>query len=218
LTRSTFAKTSIFMGTLTILGVLATVVFQIVAARSLVGREFALFATFLSIVNIAAIGSGALQNAVAVNMARSPSFDVDRAPLGPVKNSTLIEAIWLGGSGAVLVVGIFSNTQTGLKEIPAIVFLAAVTVPLSFIFAQQVGLIQGAGHPVSTISWSTTSTFIRLALAWLFLAVMPSALFALINSVVVALGLTVLGTWWLSTRNLMKPSHSPFSKTTLVVV
>lgn len=65
------------VGVVSVLGIVATAAFHAVTGRGLGPAAFGLLAAFLSIVNIAAVGASALQNAVAVATARALGEQAD---------------------------------------------------------------------------------------------------------------------------------------------
>jgi O-antigen/teichoic acid export membrane protein len=116
------------------LGIFAAFLFQIMTARSLGPNDFSLFAAFLAIVNIGAIGSSALQNAVTVQTARMIANGVSsekKSKLDP----TLIEASAIG-IGLAVVISVFASQLADYLRAPIwTIYLAALSLILSFLLA-----------------------------------------------------------------------------------
>lgn len=147
------------VGVASIVGAVAAFAFQVVTARIIGPDNFGLLAAFFSIVNVAAIGSSALQNSVAVQTAESGSMMVRSGARVPV------DALIVGLVGGALVVAISPLLADALGSSLGIVVAAAVSIPLSFLFAAYVGRIQGAGRATAAVGWSTASLVLRVLIA-----------------------------------------------------
>lgn len=199
------------------LGIIASAGIQVVSSRGLGPQGFGLLASFLAIINVVAIGSGALRNSVAVVMAETrlttPIIDSRRRRL----DSSLVEALILG---AVCTVGILivspllaSSLETNLT---ALVLTAAIVVPY-FLFARAQGLLQGAGDSRSVVWWSTSAQVFQLLLAAGALALGYGATGILVvYFVTVVLG--AVGSTYQARRLLIPRIRKPFSVNSSVVL
>lgn len=204
------------------LGILATIFFQIVAARSLTASEFAIFAGFLSLVNVAAVGSGALQNAVAVNTARSKSRSGDSRTNSAVwgvyrQDGSLVESIAFGVIGAAGAWILTLSAENVLHQHQVIAFAAVMTIPMSFALARQLGVLQGNERSTRVIAWSTATAIIRLAIFPTLMAAGAEPLFAVTSSVVVSIFLSSVGAAFSNQNSMKRPRNSPFARSTVVV-
>lgn len=147
------------VGVASIVGAVAAFAFQVVTARIIGPDNFGLLAAFFSIVNVAAIGSSALQNSVAVQTAEGGSMTVRSGVRVPV------DALIVGLVGGALVVAISPLLADALGSSLGIVVAAALSIPLSFLFAAYVGRIQGAGRATAAVGWSTASLVLRVLIA-----------------------------------------------------
>lgn len=201
---------------LTAVGIVITLIFQVLAARTIGPEDFAKFASFLAIVNIGAIGAGALQNSVAIRVASSSGLmEVEQHWFS--KHSTLIESSILG-IGALSLILAFSpllNEINGSSE--ATLIAASISFPLSFWFSRNLGVLQGNDKSVQTLWLSTTSTVFRLVL---FLCLVPllGALPSSIASVIVALLFVSIVSFFVISRTKDRGYGKPFTqKSTLVI-
>lgn len=221
-----FSNKGITVAVLSGTGILATFLFQIFTARLLSPSEYGLVASFLAIVNIAAIGAGALQNAVTVQVAKnrekpkvldnSNSFKM----LGKLFKSfdaTSIEAAGLGACGALLLLIFYKPISQQLQTEPIIIVAAALTIPMSFFISRDLGILQGFEKTVATVSWSTLSAVFRLILAILFVISFQNAGAAIVG-IFLALLVTVLSLWAQVKKSNYKSIHKPFGVTTLTII
>jgi O-antigen/teichoic acid export membrane protein len=197
------------------LGIVASAGFQVVATRGLGPEGFGLLAAFLAVINIAAIGSAALRNSVAVQVA---TFPVHRSVIGQRRpDASLIEALVLG---AVFSAGLFVASPWlagSLQSNGAALLLAVGTIIPYFLFARSLGLLQGSGATRDVVWWSTGAQLVQLALAVVVLALGFGAIgilaIFLATIVIASLGSSV------QTRQLaLNPSTRPFSANSVVVV
>ena len=198
------------------LGIFAAFLFQIMTARSLGPIDFSLFAAFLAIVNIGAIGSSALQNAVTVQTAKSISArnpTLKKSKLDP----TLVEATVIG-LAFFFTISVFSRQLANYLGAPIwTVFLAALSLILSFLLARNLGIIQGSGRALSTVWWSSGHAIVRLVLG--------SSVFVFAFGVggfmaVVMVSLFIMTIWIsLYLRKIPeRPDHAPFDRATIAVL
>jgi O-antigen/teichoic acid export membrane protein len=198
------------------LGIFAAFLFQIMTARSLGPIDFSLFAAFLAIVNIGAIGSSALQNAVTVQTAKSISArnpTLKKSKLDP----TLVEATVIGLAFFVAI-SVFSRQLANYLGAPSwTMFLAAISLILSFLLARNLGIIQGSGRALSTVWWSSGHAIVRLVLG--------SSVFVFAFGVggfvaVVMVSLFIMTIWIsLYLRKIPeRPDHAPFDRATIAVL
>lgn len=207
-------------------GILATFLFQVATARLLAPSEYGLVAAFLAIVNIAAIGAGALQNAVTVQVAKqenslrlaaSSQYSKVFGRLFSTFDATTIEAAVLGFSGAILLLLFYEPLSQELHTDPIILFAAAATIPISFFISRDLGILQGKERTVATVTWSTLSAVFRLLLAVLFLLAFQNAGAAILG-VFIALVITVIALWIQVKQSNYKATHRPFNVASLSVI
>jgi len=154
----------LLVGVATVVGALAALAFQVLSARALGPRDFGLLAAFLAILNVAAIGSSALQNSVAVKTAEVGRPDV-AAPMSARRGPS--EATILGLAAAVLVAAFSPALVRSLNATFMVVLLSAAAIPLSFWLAEAVGVMQGVGRSLGAVWWTTLSLLARVALVLL---------------------------------------------------
>lgn len=196
-----------------IVGAVAAFVFQIVTARLVGPDDFGLLAAFFSIVNVAAIGSSALQNSVAVQTAAGgPSVSVRTGVRVPV------DALIVGLAGGILVVVISPILAEALGSSLGIVVGAAISVPLSFLFAAYVGRVQGAGRATAAVGWSTASLVLRVLIAVPAL-LLGAGVGGAVGAVVAAAGLATVGAA-VTARRTPAPKRSIFTAdgTTIMLI
>ncbi|KJL41235.1 oligosaccharide flippase family protein [Microbacterium trichothecenolyticum] len=202
-----------------VLGVIAAFVFQIVSARYLAPAEFGLLAAFLNIISVAAVGSSSLQNivtvqtAAALGAAPAQPADPDRPSRG---RKVPWEAIIMGGVGGAALAALSPLIAGALDTTAVVVLAAAACIPLSFIFADALGLLQGSGDVARAVWWSTISLVSRILLLVLAIA-LGFGIGGVIGSVVVATGLSVVGAVW-SARRVARPSGGAFTVDGLTIV
>ena len=158
-------KALVQIGVVSAIGILASAGFQILAIRSLGPTQFGLLASFLALINIAAIGSAALRNSVAVTTAESTPV----APSGGRRrlDSAMVEALVLGITCTVgLLVASPWLAGSLVSNIPALL-LTAVTITPYFIFSRAQGLLQGGGDSRSVVWWSSGAQVLQVVLSLL---------------------------------------------------
>lgn len=196
----------------TIVGVVASFVFQIVSARYLAPADFGLLAAFFVVVNVAAIGSSSLQNLVTVHTASALTDAVEEER----RHRWPVDALVLGGIG-LGVVAALSPLLAGLLDTQVwIILAAAACIPLSFLFAQYLGLLQGSGRVASAVWWSTQSLVIRVALTAVVVLV-GLGLSGVIGAVVAATLVALIGAWW-AARSIPRPIQGAFSVAGLIII
>lgn len=195
-----------------IVGVLASFVFQIVSARYLGAVEFGLLSTFLVVVSTAAVGSTSLQNIVSVQTAAALVSPV------PARSRRRVpwEAIAIGVGGGAVVAAVSPWLAESLDTSPAVILAAALCIPLSFVFADALGLLQGSGDVARAVWWSTISLLARILL--LFVAVVAaSGIAGVIGSIIVATAIAVAGALW-SARRISRPAQGAISADGLAIL
>jgi O-antigen/teichoic acid export membrane protein len=202
------------LGLISVLGIAATFGFQIITARMLGPEDFGVLSAFFAIVSMAAIGSSSLQNAVAVQTARALAAGGSGIPPRRLDGFT-IEALVLGGGGALIVALGSPLIMQGLNTALFVPLLAAVTVLLSFLFARSVGSIQGSGDSQSAVWWTTISLVLRLALVALAFA-FGLGLAGALASVLLASAIAMAGAAF-RTRSV-PVEHRPFRLVGIVVM
>lgn len=196
------------------IGILATFGFQLLSARYLAPADFGLFAAFLVIVNVAAVGSAAIQNHVTVNTARL-SRDAETHPSAG-RRGWPKDAVLLGTAAAIGVAAVSPLLAHNLDTTAPIVIAAACTIPLSLVFADSLGLLQGSGRVGAAVWWSTSSQVIRIVLLLAAIGI-GAGLAGVVGSVVAAVAATTVGAL-LHTRRIRRPRASVFSGTGLAIV
>ena len=201
------------VGVASIVGAVAAFVFQIVTARLVGPDDFGLLAAFFSIVNVAAIGSSALQNSVAVQTAGGSESTTVRA-----KMRVPVDALIVGLAGGILVLVLSPLLADALGSSLGIVVAAAVSIPLSFLFAAYVGRIQGAGRATAAVGWSTASLVMRVLIAVPVL-LLGAGVGGAAGAVVAATGFATLGAA-VTARRTPAPRRSIFTAdgTTIMII
>jgi O-antigen/teichoic acid export membrane protein len=194
-----------------VVGAGAAFVFQIVTARFLGADDFGLLAAFFSIVNVAALGSSALQNSVAVQTAMADPSVALRS-----RFAIPLDALILGGAGGVGVALLTPVLGAALDASVWIILAAALSIPLSFLLAAYLGRVQGIGHAGGAVMWSTASLVARVALALPALA-LGLGVGGAVGAVVAATAVAVLGAAW-AARRAPVPAKSVFTADGLTVM
>jgi len=196
------------------LGIIATAGFQIAATRGLGPSSFGLLAAFLALINIAAIGSSALRNSVAVGVAEARLITVGaKRRVDP----SLVEALVLGIACAVGLVIAAPWLASSVGSNPIALVLTIATVTPYFLFARSQGLLQGAGNARAVVWWSTGAQLLQLVLTIVALLLGYDAIAILVVYLVtVVLGTVGAG---LHSRSLVAASaRRPFSRNATVVL
>lgn len=201
------------VGVASALGIVASFTFQLLSARFLSPADFGLLAAFFVIVNVAAIGSASLQSSVTVQTASAltaPEKDAQKARRWP------LDATLLGVGGAAVIAALAPWLATALSTTPLVILAAAVTVPMSFVFADAMGLLQGAAQVSKAVWWSTFSQIARVLFAVLAIAV-GTGLGGIIGAVLAALVVAVVGGLW-TARRVPRPANGVFSEAGITIV
>lgn len=200
------------VGVATIVGVGASFIAQVVSARYLAPADFGLFSAFLVIVNVAAVGSSSLQNTVTVHTAAST---VGSGHSRPSKRWPW-EAIVVGvvGGGAVAIVSPLLAAQ--LDTSLGVVLAAAASIPLTFVFADALGLLQGSGNVAKAVWWTTVAQLARVAL--ILVAILVGAgLGGIIGAVIGSIAVSLAGAEW-AARRVRRPATGAFSRTGVTII
>jgi len=203
------------IGIISAVGILASFAFQIVTARWLGPVNLGIMSSFFAIVSMAAIGSSSLQNAVAAQTARL--LVAGAAPTPRRLDGFTIEALVLGGAGALAVVCFSPLIATSLATETYVPLLAAVSILLSFLFARIVGSIQGTGDSQGAVWWSTVSLVLRVALVGAVLLAGLGLIGALV-SVLLASAVACVGAFVYARRSTIPLHHRPFGADGVVVI
>jgi O-antigen/teichoic acid export membrane protein len=204
------------IGLISLVGIIASFAFQVVTARSLGPSDFGLFAAFLAIVNIASIGSGALQNSVAVQTAKAIKSSNLRARSRKIDPS-IFESVAFGAVLVVVVSAFSAQIGQSLDVSWGVILVAALSIPLSFIWARNAGVIQGHGLAQKTINLSTLHALIRIILgfiAFFFTLGLAGFISATMLSTLLITGLAAILLKKLPTRS----NHTPFDRATVAVI
>lgn len=176
------------LGAASVLGIVATAGFQLVAINGLAPEDFGLLASFLALINVVAVGSAALRNSVAVAAAETATGH--RAPAAR-RDGTLVEALVLGALAAgFLVVASPWLARLLESDLLAVLATAAAALPY-FLFARAQGLLQGSGRTRSVVWWTTGSQLAILALTAAALALGGTAGGILLVVVLVTVTFTI---------------------------
>lgn len=209
----THAKALFAVGVASVLGILASFAFQLLSARYLTPSEFGLLSAFFVIVNVAAVGSASLQNAITVKTAAAL---VSTEPVAGTRRRWPTEALLLGLGGAALVAIVSPWLAEALATTPPIILVAAATIPLSFVFADAMGLLQGSGRISQAVWWSTFSQLARVLFA-IGAIVLGLGLGGIVGAVLAALVVAVIGGMW-TARHSARPAQGVFSIDGLTIV
>jgi len=201
------------IGLATIVGVVATFLAQILSARYLAPEEFGLFAAFLVIVNVAAVGSSSLQNLVTVQTAATLAFGdtADRA-----KHRWPRDAILIGVVGGGVIAALSPLIAAALDTSAAVVIAAGISIPLTFVFADALGLLQGAGNVASAVWWTTASQIARVVLIVVAM-ILAAGVGGIVAATLLAIGLCLAGAVW-AARRIPRPHTGVFSGQGAVIV
>ena len=204
------------LGLVSALGILASFGFQIVTARFLGPAQFGVLSSFFAIVSMAAIASGSLQNAVAVQTARALAAPETISRRSRFDGFTG-EALILGGAGALIVVGGSPIIDSALHTMFLVPLLAAVAIILSFVFSRMVGTLQGTGDSRGVVWWSTIALLVRLALVFLALIV-GLGLSGALAAVLIATALVMVGATIHAERLHVRVVHRVFQIDGIIVI
>ncbi|MFS0852507.1 lipopolysaccharide biosynthesis protein [Microbacterium sp. 179-I 3D4 NHS] len=206
-------KALLAVGVASGLGIIASFAFQLLSARFLSPADFGLLAAFFVIVNVAAIGSASLQSSVTVQTASALTSD-DAAP--ERRRRWPLDAILLGVGGAAVVAALAPWLASALATTPLVILAAAATIPLSFVFADAMGLLQGSAQVARAVWWSTFSQIARVAFAVLAIAI-GTGLGGIVGAVLAALVVAVVGGVW-TARRVPRPREGVFSRAGMTIV
>ncbi|MDC7803325.1 hypothetical protein PP359_05310 [Sphingomonas sp. BLCC-B65] len=195
-----------------VFGVIASFVFQVASARYLAPTDFGLLSAFLAVVGTAAIGSSSLQNITAVQTA-----SLMRETPNPVSRRRIPrDALILGIAAGAAVAAAAPTLAASLGSSSAMILAAAVSIPLSFFFADALGLLQGAGRVSQAVWWSTASLLLRLAILGVGV-LLGWGLGGAVGAVVCATAISVVGAAW-SARGIARPTLGVFSRSGAAIV
>lgn len=199
------------------LGILASAGFQVAATRGLGPESFGLLAAFLALINIASIGSSALRNSVAVTMAESLASPSVAAPARRGLDSSLVEALVLGGACTVGVLVASPWLASSIESNVVALILTAATVTPYFLFSRAQGILQGVGDSRSVVWWSTGAQLAQLILALIALALGYDAIGILVVFLITVL-LGTIGSTYHARRFSVTTERKPFSANSTVVL
>ena len=202
-------------------GVAATAGLQIAATRGLGPDGFGLFAAFLAIINVAAIGSSALRSAVAVSTADPRSGagtgTAQDQPRRRRLDGFAIEALTLGGISTVALLAAIPLLSAALDAPSVALVFAIATIAPYFLFARAQGLLQGAGDARSVIWWTSATQVLQLLLA---IGAMLLG-FGVIGILAAYLGCVIaatIGSSIQARRISVDPNVKPFTADSIVVI
>lgn len=198
------------MALATAVGIIASFFAQILSARYLAPAEFGLFAAFLVIVNVAAVGSSSLQNTVTVHTAATSATSARKTSRWPW------EAIAVGFAGGLAVATASPLIAQSLGTDVAVVLAAAASIPLSFVFADALGLLQGNGDVAKAVWWTTASQLVRVTL--IVVAVLIGAgIGGVIGAVIASIAICLVGAEF-AARRVPRPETGAFSITGATII
>ncbi|MFP3464446.1 hypothetical protein [Leifsonia sp. SIMBA_070] len=206
------------IGIVSALGIVATTAFQIITIRGLGPSSYGLLAAALALINVAAIGSSALRNSVAVGTAEALSGALTPAAAGRRRlDGSFIEALVLGGLGTL---GVFALSSTlaapGAVGLVTVLLTAAAMIP-NFLFARAQGRLQGAGDSRAVVWWSTGAQMAQAVLA--LVAVLLSAESSAILAILVLTALAgAVGASLQARREAVPLTGRPFTVNSTVVL
>lgn len=200
------------IGSISAVGALAAFAFQVITVRALGPAAFGLLAAFLAILNVAAIASSALQNAVAVRTAEGLALG-DRPPARRRRPS---EATVIGLGGAAIVAALTPVLVDALHTSTSVVLLAAAAIPLSFWLSDSVGALQGAGRAFGAVGWTTASLLARVALVLVALA-LGLGIAGVLASVLAATAVSTIAAA-AAARRIPRPARAVFSAAGITVL
>ena len=209
----THAKALMAVGVASVLGIVASFAFQLVSARFISPADLGLLAAFLVIVNVAAIGSASLQSTVTVQTAHALT-DADGSPRR--ERRWPLDAIFLGLGGGAVVAVLSPWLASTLNTTPLVILAAAATIPLSFVFADAMGLLQGSGKVAQAVWWSTFSQVARVIFAVLAISV-GTGLGGIMGAVLAALVVAAVGGVW-TARKVPRPRNGVFTSSGIAIV
>ncbi|MDR6973266.1 hypothetical protein [Leifsonia shinshuensis] len=206
------------IGIVSALGIVATTAFQIITIRGLGPSSYGLLAAALALINVAAIGSSALRNSVAVTTAETLHSGLAPAATGRRRlDGSFIEALVLGGLGTL---GVFALSSTlaapGALGLVTVLLTAAAMIP-NFLFARAQGRLQGAGDSRAVVWWSTGAQVAQAVLA--LIAVLLSAQSSAILAILVLTALAgAIGASLQARREAVPLTGRPFTVNSTVVL
>lgn len=195
------------------IGILASFAFQFLTLRYLSPADFGLLAAFFVIVNVAAIGSASLQSAIAVQKAAPAN---DRPSRQGLIARLPLEALILGLSGAIAIAALSPWIASTLDTTPLVVIAAGASIPLSFVFSDMVGLLQGSGRVGEAVRWSMLSQIARVVFAVGGIA-LATGLAGMIGAIITALIFAAVGAS-LAARRIQRPLKGAFSASGLTII
>lgn len=207
------------IGIVSALGIVATTAFQIITIRGLGPASYGLLAAALALINVAAIGSSALRNSVAVSTAETLHAGLAPAAVSGRRrlDGSFVEALVLGGIGTL---GVFALSSTlaapGALGVVTVLLTASAMIP-NFLFARAQGRLQGAGDSRAVVWWSTGAQVAQavLALIAVLLSAESSAILAILvlTAVVGAIGASLQ-----ARREAVPLTGRPFTVNSTVVL
>lgn len=214
---STHGRALFEIGAASSLGILASAGFQVVATRGLGPESFGLLAAFLALINIAAIGSSALRNSVAVSMAESLALPQRTGDRKRRLDSSLIEALVLGASFTIGLLVASPWLATSIESNVIALVLTASTVTPFFLFSRAQGLLQGIGKARAVVWWTTGAQLGQLSLAIIALALGYNAI-GILGVYLVTVVLATAGATYHARKLAINLDRKPFSVRSSVVL
>ncbi|TFD22885.1 hypothetical protein E3T32_05950 [Cryobacterium sp. TMT2-23] len=210
-------KALLEIGVVSAFGIFATAGFQIVASRGLGPSGFGLLASFLAIINVAAVGSAALRSSIAVVTSESVALGTTPPQVRRRLDTSMIEALVLGGICTVALLGASSWLTTSLETNSLALILTAATVLPYFLFSRAQGLLQGTGDSRSVVLWTSGSQIAQLALTVIALALGLGAI-GILGVILLIAVLGTVGSSYQARRFYIPTTRRPFSVDSSVVL
>ncbi|TFC90413.1 MULTISPECIES: hypothetical protein [Cryobacterium] len=210
-------KALLEIGVVSAFGVFATAGFQIVASRGLGPSGFGLLASFLAIINVAAVGSAALRSSIAVVTSEGVALGAVAPQARRRLDASMVEALILGGLCTVALLAASPWLTTSLETNSLALILTAATVLPYFLFSRAQGLLQGTGDSRSVVLWTSGSQIAQLALTVIALAMGLGAV-GILSVILLIAVLGTVGSSYQARRFTVPASRRPFSVDSSVVL
>lgn len=202
------------------LGIVATTAFQLITIRGLGPETYGVLAAAIALINVAAIGSSALRNSVAVTTAESVLHRdalTEQPSTRRRLDGSLIEALALGVIGTI---GVFLLAPViaspGPSGVLVVVLTAAAILP-NFLFARAQGRLQGEGDSRSVVWWSSGAQIAQALLALLAVLIGADAILILAILVVTAAA-GALGAGLQARRDHLPSRARAFTRSSTIVL
>lgn len=197
-----------------VVGILATALLQIVLIRGLGVVDFGVFASYMAIINIVAIGSSALRSSIAVNTATARVISRNNTRR---LDSSLVESL-VSSVFVILLLAVLAlfGSRAQFSDPWMFVFLIATIFP-TFLFVRGQGLIQGDGRSRDVILWTTGMQVFLLILATIGI-VAGARVYFVVAMVFFTTAIGAIGTSWQARALNLRTWTRPFGGTAVTVL